>query len=147
MKEKNTIFVNPADVERTWYLIDAKDKIMGKVATAAATLVRGKHKPCFTPHQEIGDYVIIINSDKVKLTGNKAQDKKYYRHSGYPGSLKEENYEQLNARKPGYPLALAIKKMLPKNKLGNKIFTNIKIYADDTHPHTSQQPKQYEIKD
>lgn len=145
MTRQKTIFVNPADVDRKWYIIDAKDKIMGKVAVATATLLRGKHKPCFTPHQEIGDYVVIINAEKVKLTGNKANDKMYYRHSGYPGSLKEENFTQLNTRKAGYPLTLAIKRMLPQNKMGRKIFTNAKIYAGEQHPHESQQPIVYEV--
>lgn len=145
MTEQKTIFVKPADVERKWYIIDAKDKVLGKVAVATATLLRGKHKPCFTPHQEIGDYVVIINADKVVLTGKKTDDKMYYRHSGYPGSLKEENYTQLNKRKPGYPLKLAIKRMLPQNKLGRKIFTNAKIFAGDTHQHAAQQPTVYEV--
>lgn len=145
MTEQKTIFVNPANVDRKWFIIDAEDKILGKVAVATANLLRGKHKPCFTPHQEVGDYVIIINAEKVKLTGNKKEDKIYYRHSGYPGSLKSENYNQLNARKPGYPLAHAIKRMLPKNKLGSKIFTNVKIYAGSTHPHVAQQPIKYEV--
>lgn len=140
MTKQNTIFVNPTTVEKKWCIIDAENQVMGKVAVAAAKLLRGKHKPVFTPHQVVGDYVIIINAEKVKLTGNKASQKIYYRHSGYPGSLKEENFEKLNTRKPGYPLALAIKRMLPKNKVGNELFTNVKIYAGATHPHIAQKP-------
>lgn len=147
MTRTKTIFVNPADVTRKWYIIDASNKTMGKVAVEAAKLVQGKHKRFFTPHQEIGDYVIIINAEKIQLSGNKPRDKKYYRHSGYPGSLKVESFDQLNKRKPGYPLELAIKRMLPKNKIGSKIFTNVKIYAGDTHPHIAQKPIAYEIKD
>lgn len=147
MTKQQTVYVKPANVERKWYIIDAENKVLGKVAVATAILLRGKHKACFTPHQEIGDYVVIINADKVKLTGKKPTDKKYYRHSGYPGSLKEENYTELNKRKPGYPLSLAIKRMLPRNKLGSKLFTNVKVYAGPTHKQQSQQPISYEIKD
>ncbi len=147
MLDQKTIFIPPSKVVRKWYLIDAKDKVLGKVAVEIARLVRGKHKAEFTPHQEIGDYVVVINADKVKLTGNKETQKMYHRHSGYPGSLKSENYKRLNDRKPGYPLELAIKRMLPKNKLGNKLFTNVKVYAGEPNPlpHIAQKPEKYEV--
>ena len=140
-----TYSAKPSDISHEWFIVDAENKVLGRLASDIAQILRGKHKPCFTPHQEIGDYVVIINAEKVKLTGNKANDKMYYRHSGYPGSLKEENFTQLNTRKAGYPLTLAIKRMLPQNKMGRKIFTNAKIYAGEEHPHESQQPIVYEV--
>ena len=147
MLDQKTIFVPPSKVNRKWYVIDAKDKVLGKVAVEVAKLVRGKHKVEFTPHQEIGDYVVVINAEKVKLTGNKEMQKMYHRHSGYPGSLKSENYKALNNRRPGYPLELAIKRMLPKNKLGNKLFTNVKLYAGEPipFPYMAQKPEKYEV--
>ena len=140
-----TIFVKPHEVVRKWYLIDAEGKVLGKVAAKAAELVRGKHKPLYTPHQEIGDYVIIINADKVVLTGRKPKQKEYYRHSGYPGGLSSETFEKAIKRKPVFPLEHAIRGMLPKGRLGRKLFTNVKVYADGRHPHGAQQPETIEI--
>ena len=145
MISEKTIFVNPSAIKRTWHIIDAKNIVLGKVAVAAATLLRGKHKPAFTPHQEVGDYVIIINARHVKLTGQKRTQKKYFRHSGYPGSLREENFEQVIQRKPCFPVEQAIRLMLPKNSLGRKIFTNVKVFADSQHPHAAQQPVTFEV--
>ncbi len=136
-----TIFVKPEKVERKWYVIDAADKRLGRVATEAVRLLRGKHQPYYTPHQEVGDFVVIVNADKVEVTGNKAQRKMYYRHSGYPGGLKSENFSQLIARKPAAPLEKAIKGMLPKGPLGRKLFRNVKVYAGPSHPHTAQKPE------
>jgi len=140
-----TIFVNPKTVERKWYLIDAEGKVLGRVAALAASLARGKHKPCFAPHQEIGDYVIVINSEKARLTGRKRTDKLYYRHSGYPGGLKSESYDKVVVRKPTFPMEHALKGMLPKNRLGRKLFRNVKIYAGPTHPHGAQKPERIEV--
>ncbi|MFP4329997.1 MAG: 50S ribosomal protein L13 [Alkalispirochaetaceae bacterium] len=136
-----TIFVNPKDVERKWYVIDAQDQVLGRVATKAATLLRGKHKPEFAPHQEIGDYVIIVNADKVRVTGAKGRQKMYYRHSGYLGSLKAESFQKLITRRPEAPMEHAVKGMLPKNRLGRKLFTNLKVYSGPDHPHAAQKPE------
>ena len=136
-----TIFVNPKDVERKWYVIDAQDQILGRVAVKAATLLRGKHKPEYTPHQEIGDYVIIVNAGKVRVTGAKKSQKMYYRHSGYLGSLKAEPFQKLIGRRPTSPMEQAVKGMLPKNRLGRKLFTNLKVYSGSEHPHSAQKPE------
>lgn len=141
-----TIYVKPNEVERSWYVIDAAGQPLGHVAVKAASVARGKHKPCYVPYHELGDYVIIINAEQAVMTGNKRQDKLYYRHSGYLGGLKVENYEKLVARKPTAPMEKAVRGMLPKGPLGNKLFTNIKIYAGAAHPHGAQQPKVLEIR-
>lgn len=140
-----TIFVKPKEVTRKWYLIDAEGKILGKVAAKAAELVRGKHKALYTPHQEIGDYVIIVNAAAAVVTGRKRQQKEYYKHSGYPGGLTSETYEKVLKRKPVFPIEHAVRGMLPKGRLGRKLFTNIKVYADGRHPHAAQQPEVVEI--
>ncbi len=140
-----TIFVKPREVTRKWYLIDANGKVLGKVAAKAAELVRGKHKPEYTPHQEIGDYVIIVNAAKAHLTGRKPRQKEYYRHSGYPGGLRTETYEKVIKRKPVFPIENAVRGMLPKGRLGRKLFNNVKVYADGRHPHAAQQPETIEI--
>ena len=135
-----TIFVKPALVERKWYIIDAEGKVMGRLAARVASMVRGKTKAIYAPHQEVGDYVVVINADKVLLTGRKAQQKLYYRHSGYVGGLKCETYEKISARHPTMPLENAIKGMLPKGPLGRKMAQNVKIYAGAQHPHAAQNP-------
>ncbi len=140
-----TIFVKPHEVERKWYIVDAAGKRLGRVAVKVASILRGKHKPIYTPHQEVGDYVIIINADKVVVTGNKRKDKLYYHHSGQPGGLRVESFEKVIQRKPTYPLEAAIKGMLPKNRLGRKLFKNVKIYAGETHPHGAQKPEPLQI--
>ena len=140
-----TIFVKPATIVKKWYLIDAEGKRLGRVATAAARILRGKNKPEYAPHQDMGDFVIIINAEKAALSGNKYEDKKYYRHSNYPGGLTEETYADVIVRKPTFPMEHAVKGMLPKGALGNKLFTNMKVYAGDIHPHAAQQPIQVEI--
>jgi len=141
-----TIFVKPATIERKWFLIDAEGKALGRVAVEAANIVRGKKKASYTPHQEVGDYVVIINAAKALMTGNKTDDKLYYRHSGYLGGLKSENYKKLVARKPCAPMEKAIKGMLPKGALGYKLFTNVKVYGDANHPHEAQKPEKIEVK-
>ena len=140
-----TIFVKPNEVERKWYVIDAAGQPVGRVAVKAATILRGKNKALYTPHQEVGDYVIIVNAKDAIMTGNKKADKMYYRHSGYLGGLKSENYEKLIARKPTAPMEKAVKGMLPSGTLGNKLFSNVKIYAGTEHPHTAQQPEKIEM--
>ncbi|AEC02405.1 50S ribosomal protein L13 [Parasphaerochaeta coccoides] len=140
-----TIFVKPQSLEKKWYLIDAEGKELGRVAVAAARILRGKNKPEYVPNMDMGDFVIVINAAKAALTGNKGEDKKYYRHSGYPGGLKTESYNQIVVRKPVYPMEHAIKGMLPKGPLGRKLFTNVKVYAGDKHPHIAQQPIAVEI--
>lgn len=128
-----------------WLLIDAKDKPLGRVASQVATLLRGKHKPIFTPHVDTGDFVIVINAEKVKLTGAKLKDKYYYHHTGYPGGLKAVQAEKLMAKKPTEVLRLAVKRMLPRNSLNRKIIHKLKIYAGESHPHQSQQPREYPL--
>lgn len=136
-----TIFVKPADVQRKWYVIDAAGVPLGRVAVKAATLLRGKHKPEYAPHQEIGDYVVIINADKVVVTGRKETQKVYYRHTGFPGGMKSETFAKLIRRRPESPMELAVKGMLPHNSLGRKLFGNLKVYAGPTHPHAAQKPE------
>jgi large subunit ribosomal protein L13 len=135
-----TVFVKPAEVERKWFVIDADGKVMGRVAAKAASIVRGKTKAIFAPHQEMGDYVVIVNAEKILVTGRKAQQKLYYHHSGYPGGLKTHTFEKVIARHPTQPLENAIKGMLPKGPLGRKLAKNAKIYAGAAHPHDAQNP-------
>ena len=140
-----TVFVKPAVVERKWFVIDAEGKVLGRVAARVASIVRGKNKAIFAPHQEMGDFVVVINADKAVVTGRKAQQKMYYHHTGYPGGLKSENYEKLAARHPAAPLENAIKGMLPKGPLGRKLAKNAKVYAGATHPHAAQNPTMIEL--
>jgi len=140
-----TIYVKPKDVEKKWYVIDAEGKILGHVAVKAASILRGKHKPLFAPHQDLGDFVIVINAEKALLSGNKRQQKAYYHHSGYPSGLRVDSYETLIARKPCAPMEKAIKGMLPNGTLGNKLFTNLKVYAGADHPHQAQKPENMEL--
>ena len=136
----------PADVEKKWYVIDATDVVLGRLAVQAATLLRGKHKPIFAPHVDTGDFVIIINADKVALTGSKAEKKLAYRHSGYPGGLKSVNYETLLATRPERAVEKAVAGMLPKTTLGRQQLKKLKVYRDGEHPHQAQQPEQYSLK-
>jgi large subunit ribosomal protein L13 len=136
-----TIFLNPKEVDRKWYIIDAEGKRLGRVAARAAVLLRGKHKAYFTPHQEVGDYVVIINAEKAEVTGNKENKKIYYRHTGYPGGIRSDVYSKMVARKPAFPMEHAVKGMLPKGRMGRKLFRNLKVYAGADHPHTAQKPE------
>ena len=140
-----TVFVKPASVERKWFVIDAEGKILGRVAARVASIVRGKTKAIYAPHQEMGDYVVIINAEKVAVSGRKAQQKMYYRHSGYVGGLKANNFEKLIAKHPTQPLENAIKGMLPKGPLGRKLAKNAKVYAGTMHPHAAQNPTAIEV--
>lgn len=135
----------PGDVQRQWHVIDASDVVLGRLASHAATLLRGKHKPTYAPHVDTGDFVIIINADKVALTGNKLSQKRAYRHSGYPGGLKSLTYEQLMARNPQRAVEKAIKGMLPHNSLGRQMLSKLKVYAGPEHPHQAQKPVPFEI--
>ena len=141
----NTFMAKPAEVERKWYVIDADGVVLGRLASKAAHILRGKHKPQYTPHVDTGDYIIIVNADKIRVTGNKAQDKRYYRHSGYPGGLKYETFEQAMAKHPERVIEHAVKGMLPKNTLGRAQGMKLKVYAGPDHPHAAQKPRQIEL--
>ncbi|MFA5447133.1 MAG: 50S ribosomal protein L13 [Sphaerochaeta sp.] len=140
-----TIFVKPLTLEKKWYLIDAEGKELGRVAVVAARILRGKNKRYYTPHQDMGDHVIIINAEKAALTGKKRTDKMYYRHSGYPGGLRKYSYEQMLKRNPVFPMEHAVKGMLPRGPLGRKMFTKMKVYAGSEHRQQAQQPIKVEI--
>jgi len=133
------------DIKREWFVVDLDEKVLGRAATEIARILRGKHKPIYTPSVDTGDFVVVVNADKVKLTGNKLADKKYYRHSGYPGGIREINAEKLLDKKPEMVIQAAVKGMLPKNKLGRKMFTKLKVYAGSDHPHAAQQPKELTV--
>jgi large subunit ribosomal protein L13 len=136
-----TFSAKPHEVQRVWYLIDAEDKVLGRVATEIARRLRGKHKPEFTPHVDTGDYIVVVNAAKLRVTGNKALDKKYYRHSGFPGGIYETTFGKMQERAPGRALEKAVKGMLPKGPLGYAMFKKLKVYAEATHPHAAQQPQ------
>ena len=133
------------EIEKKWYVVDAKDKILGRLATEIASRLRGKHKPTFSPFIDNGDYIIVTNADKVSLTGNKWDDKKYYRHTGYMGGIKEASAKELLEKHPTDLVMKAVKGMLPKNKIGRAQLKKLKIYAGAEHPHAAQQPEQLEI--
>lgn len=135
-----TFYAKKEDIDKKWFLIDAKDKVLGRVASKAAYILRGKHKPEYTPSVDMGDFVVIINADKVKVTGNKQFNKKYYHHSGYPGGLREIPFYKMIEKDPTFILRNAIRGMLPHNRLGRKQLKHVKIYADENHPHVAQQP-------
>ena len=135
----------PGDIERTWHVIDATDVVLGRLASHVATLLRGKHKPQFAPHVDTGDFVIIINADKVALTGAKKQQKMEYRHSGYPGGLTATSYSELLEKNPRRAVENAVKGMLPHNKLGRQQLKKLKVYAGGTHPHAAQNPQPFTI--
>ncbi|MCM3887572.1 50S ribosomal protein L13 [Frankia sp. R82] len=135
----------PAEVQRVWHVIDATDVVLGRLATQAATLLRGKHKPYFAPHIDTGDFVIVINAGKVALSGNKREQAQYHRHSGFPGGLRSTSYGELLDTRPQIIVEKAIKGMLPHNRLGRAQGTKLKVYAGPTHPHLAQQPTPFEI--
>ena len=143
---KTTVMAKSETVDRKWYVIDATNIPLGRVASQVAAILRGKNKTIYTPHVDTGDYVIVINSDKMVLTGNKLNDKKYFHHSGYPGGIKEESYKDLMEKKSDFTLEKAVKGMLPKNSLGKKMFTKLKVYKGSEHPHQAQQPIELKIK-
>lgn len=136
-----TVSVRPRDVEHEWYVIDAASQTLGRLASEIARRLRGKHKACYTPHVDTGDYVIVVNAEKVRVTGAKRRDKIYYRHSGYPGGIKATRFEDLIAKHPERAIRHAVKGMLPRNPLGRAVFRKLKVYAGPEHPHAAQQPK------
>lgn len=136
---------NAETVQHGWYLVDASDVPLGRLATRIATLLRGKHKANFTPHVDTGDFVVVLNAEKVRLTGNKLESKFYARHSGYPGGLKTETYKSLLTRKPEFAIEKAVKGMLPKNPLGRRINAKLKVYAGSVHPHAAQNPQKITV--
>ncbi|GFZ78700.1 50S ribosomal protein L13 [Pseudohongiella nitratireducens] len=140
-----TFSAKPQNVEHNWLLIDAEDKTLGRLATEIATRLRGKHKPEYTPHVDTGDFVVVVNAEKVRVTGNKASDKMYHRHSGHPGGLKSFSFEKLIDRSPERVLKLAVKGMLPRTPLGRAMFKKLKVYAGTEHPHAAQQPQALQL--
>lgn len=140
-----TFAAKPQDVTQGWYLVNAEGKVLGRLASQIAARLRGKHKPEFTPHVDTGDYVVVVNAAKIRVTGRKAQDKMYYRHTRYPGGLRETNFTKLQARHPERALELAVKGMLPKGPLGYAMLKKLKVYGAGNHPHAAQQPKTLEI--
>lgn len=136
-----TISANASTVEKEWILIDANDEVLGRLCSQVAKILRGKHKPSYTPHTDCGDYVIVINADKVKLTGSKLTDKVYVRHTGYPGGQRFATPEDYLSKKPQFVIEKAVRGMLPKTRLGDAIFKNLKVYAGAEHPHAAQTPK------
>ncbi len=136
-----TISANSATVTKEWYVVDAENKTLGRFASEVAKIIRGKHKPSFTPHVDCGDCVIVVNADKIRLTGNKMNDKEYQTYSGYPGGRKVTKAKDQLTKKPISLVEIAVKGMLPKNRLGRKIFGNLHVYAGTEHPHAAQQPK------
>ena len=136
-----TYFPRPGDVKEKWYIVDAQGETLGRLASRIAAVLRGKHLPTFHPAVDPKTHVVVVNAEKVVLTGRKLREKKYYRHSGWPGGLKEATAEQINAKKPGELVRLAVKGMLPKNRLGDRLITHLKVYAGQTHPHTAQKPE------
>ena len=141
----NTILAKKKDIKPEWFLVDAAGKTLGRLAANIVTIIRGKHKPLYTPHLNLGDKIVVINVDKIRVTGRKETDKIYYHHTGYPGGLKQENYAKVFKRKPAFPLEQAIKGMLPRGPLGRDCFRNVKIYAGENHPHQAQNPKALNI--
>lgn len=140
-----TFSAKPAEVKRDWYVVDAEGKTLGRLATEVARRLRGKHKAEYTPHVDTGDYIVVVNAEKVVVTGNKTTDKMYYRHTGYPGGIREINFEKLQERKPEMIIEKAVKGMLPRNPLGRAMFRKLKVYAGAEHNHAAQQPKPLEI--
>ena len=142
-----TYSARPADVKRAWHVIDVSDKVLGRAASQIATLLKGKHKPIYTPSMDTGDHVIVINAAKVKVTGSKETEKLYYRHprAGFPGALKTTNLATLRARHPEDVIINAVRRMLPRNALGRKMMTKLKVYPGDTHPHAAQKPEPRQV--
>ena len=142
-----TYYAKTGEVEREWVLIDAEDQVLGRVAVKAATILKGKHKPTYTPHVDTGVFVVIINADKIRVTGNKATQKRYYRHTGHPGGLKSESFAEAMQKHPERVVEKAVKGMLPKNTLGRAMGKKLKVYAGPEHPHAAQKPRQISMED
>ena len=140
-----TYTATPGTIKRDWYVVDATDKVLGRLATELARRLRGKHKVTYTPHMDTGDYIVVVNAEKIRVTGNKASDKIYYRHSGFPGGLKQITFEKLQQKSPETIIQRAVKGMLPKGPLGRAMFKKLKVYAGPDHRHAAQQPIQLEL--
>lgn len=140
-QEKMTKFVKSEDADKKWYLVDAKDQVLGRLASEVAKIIRGKNKPTFTPNMDTGDFVVVINADKVKLTGKRPELKQYIRHSGYPGGQKITSVREVKQSKPEFLVENAVKGMLPKNRLGRKLIKKLKVYTGESHPHSAQKPE------
>lgn len=136
-----TVSTRPQDVERAWFVIDAESQVLGRLATEVARRLRGKHKAAYTPHVDTGDYIVVVNAEKVRVTGKKATDKTYYRHTGYPGGIKATRFENMIEKHPERVIEKAVKGMLPRNPLGRAAFRKLKVYAGPDHPHSAQQPR------
>ncbi len=143
--DMKTYIPKAAEIEKKWYLVDANDKILGRLATEIAKVLSGKNKPIYTPHLDVGDFVVVINAGKVKVTGGKEQKKIYYHYSGYPGGMKERTYQQVLDKRPEMIIRHAVRGMLPKSKLGRKMFKKLKVYPGEKHPHQAQQPERLEL--
>lgn len=141
----NTYVTKPAEIEREWWVVDAKGQTLGRLASKIAFILKGKQKPTYAPNVDCGDYVIVLNADRVHVTGKKLEDKKYYRHSGYPGGLTETSLRTMLEKNPERVIELAVRGMLPKNALGRKMLKKLKVYVGETHPHDAQQPKTLEL--
>jgi len=141
-----TKFASVESVSREWHLIDAKDQVLGRMASKIASMLRGKHKPIFTPHVDTGDFIVVVNADKIKVSGTKESDKLYWSHSGFTGSIKSVTFEEQIERHPTRVIELAVRGMLPKGPLGRKMFKKLKIYTEATHPHTAQNPVSLSLK-
>lgn len=144
---KITKSIRKEDVERSWWVVDAENQTLGRLATQVAVLLRGKHKPSFTPHVDCGDFVIVLNADKIQVKGKRVEQKEYFSHSGYPGAGKFRSFQDLLEKKPEFIIQHAVKGMIPKNRLGRQIMRKLKVYAGNEHQHQAQQPVTYELKD
>ena len=140
-----TTMANAQTAEHGWYLVDATNKTLGRLASELARRLRGKHKPEYTPHVDVGDFIVVVNVDKIRVTGKKEENKMYHHHTGYPGGIKSENFEKLQMRQPARILELAVKGMLPKGPLGRSMFRKLKVYAGESHPHDAQKPEKIDI--
>ena len=140
-----TFIAKPAEVKRDWFLLDATDQVLGRLATEVARRLRGKHKPEYTPHTDTGDYIVVVNAEKIKVTGRKTTDKMYYRHTGYPGGIKETSFEKMIEKKPAKVIEIAVKGMLPRGPLGRQMYRKLKVYAGAEHKHSAQQPQKLEL--
>ncbi len=144
--EKMTVSAKESEVEKHWWVVDAEGQTLGRLASQIATILRGKHKPLFTPHIDCGDFVVVVNADKVQLAQKRAEQKIYTHYTGYPGGQRHVSFHQMNEAHPERVIELAVRRMLPKNRLGRRIITKLKVYAGDQHPHTAQQPQALEFK-
>lgn len=140
-----TFIAKPAEVKRDWFLLDATDQVLGRLATEVARRLRGKHKPEYTPHTDTGDYIVVVNAEKIKVTGRKTTDKMYYRHTGYPGGIKETSFEKMIEKTPAKVIEIAVKGMLPRGPLGRQMYRKLKVYAGAEHKHSAQQPQKLEL--